>query len=123
MDSAERKGLPLRRLLFSADRFKDAAIRLGSRDAKTPFSRVSASLCSHGATSVGPCADGTNCLRPGACVRRSFSMWLFCWPSFLHGASNCSTLNAGDKSAFRRILRGVPVALSRGRMKEIPQSP
>src|SRR5262245_1525410 len=46
MDSAERKGLPLRRLLFSADRFKDAAIRLGSRDVKTPFSRVSASLCS-----------------------------------------------------------------------------
>src|SRR5215468_6673148 len=46
MDRAERKGLPLRRLLFSADRFKDAAIRLGSRDAKTPFSRVSASLCS-----------------------------------------------------------------------------
>src|SRR5436305_15272869 len=46
MESADRKGLPLRRLLFSADRFKDAAIRLGSRDVKTPFSRVSASLCS-----------------------------------------------------------------------------
>src|SRR5215510_10659729 len=46
IDSAERKGLPLRRLIFSADRFKDAAIRLGSRDVKTPFSRVSASLCS-----------------------------------------------------------------------------
>src|SRR5260370_38764009 len=46
MESAERKGRPLRRLLLSADRFKDAAIRLGSRDVKTPFSRVSASLCS-----------------------------------------------------------------------------
>src|SRR5919201_4579479 len=46
MDSAERNALVLRRLLFSADRFRDAAIRLGSRDVKTPFSRVSASLCS-----------------------------------------------------------------------------
>jgi len=46
MDRAERNGLVLRRLLFSADRFKEAAIRLGSRDVKTPFSRVSASLCS-----------------------------------------------------------------------------
>src|SRR5215510_7229540 len=46
MDSAERNALVLRRRLFSADRFKDAAIRLGSRDVKTPLSRVSASLCS-----------------------------------------------------------------------------
>src|SRR5262249_53699221 len=46
MESAERKGLLFRRLLLSADRFKDAAIRLGSRDVKTPLSRVSASLCS-----------------------------------------------------------------------------
>src|SRR5215831_2631912 len=46
MESAERKGLLFRRLLLSADRFKDAAIRLGSRELKTPFSRVSASLCS-----------------------------------------------------------------------------
>lgn len=46
MESAERKGLPFRRLLLSADRFKDAAIRLGSRDVKTPLLRVSASLCS-----------------------------------------------------------------------------
>jgi hypothetical protein len=46
MESAERNGLALRRLLFSAERFKDAAIRLGSRDVNTPFSRVSASLCS-----------------------------------------------------------------------------
>src|SRR4029450_2622165 len=46
MESAERKGLALRRLLLSADRFKEAAIRLGSRDVKTPLSRVGASLCS-----------------------------------------------------------------------------
>src|SRR5262245_23271469 len=46
MDSAERKGLALRRLLLSAERFKEAAIRLGSRNVKTPLSRVSASLCS-----------------------------------------------------------------------------
>src|SRR5262249_56102393 len=46
MESAERKGLLFRRLLLSADRFKDAAIRLGSRELKTPLSRVSASLCS-----------------------------------------------------------------------------
>src|SRR5215469_18642247 len=46
MESAERKGLLFRRELLSADRFKDAAIRLGSRDVKTPFLRVSASLCS-----------------------------------------------------------------------------
>src|SRR5499427_3622076 len=46
MESAERKGLLFRRELLSADRFKDAAIRLGSRDVKTPLSRFSASLCS-----------------------------------------------------------------------------
>src|SRR5215831_18503844 len=46
MESAERKGLLFRRELRSADRFKDAAIRLGSREANTPLSRVSASLCS-----------------------------------------------------------------------------
>src|SRR6516162_11875115 len=46
MESAERKGLLFRRELLSADRFKDAAIRLGSRDVKTPLSSVSASLCS-----------------------------------------------------------------------------
>src|SRR5262249_19235775 len=45
MDSAERNALVLRRRLFSADRFKDAAIRLGSRDVKTPLSGVSESLC------------------------------------------------------------------------------
>src|SRR6185369_8394216 len=43
---AERNGAALRRLLRSADRFKDAAMRLGSRDANTPWSRVNASLCS-----------------------------------------------------------------------------
>jgi hypothetical protein len=36
----------LRRLLRSADRFNDAAMRLGSRNVNTPWSRVSASLCS-----------------------------------------------------------------------------
>src|SRR6516162_2525766 len=46
MESAERKGLLFRRELLSADRFKDAAIRLGSRDVKTPLSRLNASLCS-----------------------------------------------------------------------------
>src|SRR5215469_12528661 len=46
MESAERKGLLFRRALLSADRFNDAAIRLGSRDVKTPLSRLSASLCS-----------------------------------------------------------------------------
>src|SRR5216684_3426346 len=46
MERAERNGAALRRLLRSADRFSDAAIRLGSRDVKTPSSRVSASLCS-----------------------------------------------------------------------------
>src|SRR5215813_10733941 len=46
MDMAERNGADLRRRLRSADRFKDAAMRLGSRDANTPLSSVSASLCS-----------------------------------------------------------------------------
>src|SRR5258708_30739392 len=46
MESAERNGLLFRRELLSADRFKDTAIRLGSRDVKTPLSRLSASLCS-----------------------------------------------------------------------------
>src|ERR1700756_4692562 len=45
MESAERNGLLFRRELLSADRFKDAAIRSGSRNVKTPLSRLSASLC------------------------------------------------------------------------------
>jgi hypothetical protein len=44
MESAERNGSDLRRRLRSADRFNDAAIRLGSFEVKTPRSRVSASL-------------------------------------------------------------------------------
>jgi hypothetical protein len=36
----------LRRLLLSADRFNEDAIRFGSRNVKTPLSRVNASLCS-----------------------------------------------------------------------------
>src|SRR5262245_9921643 len=46
MESAERNGLLFRRELLSADRFKDAAIRSGSRNVKTPLARLSASLCS-----------------------------------------------------------------------------
>ena len=46
MESAERNGSDLRRLLRSAERFNEAAIRLGSFDVKTPPSSVSASLCS-----------------------------------------------------------------------------
>src|SRR5262245_16348792 len=46
MESAERKGSALRRLLRSADRFSEAAIALGSRLVNTPSSSVSASLCS-----------------------------------------------------------------------------
>src|SRR3979490_2646446 len=46
MESAERNGSALRRLLRSAERFNEAAIRLGSLEVKTPPSRVSASLCS-----------------------------------------------------------------------------
>src|SRR2546423_5354945 len=46
MESAERNESALRRRLFSADRFNDAAIRLGFFEVKTPRSSVSASLCS-----------------------------------------------------------------------------
>jgi hypothetical protein len=46
MDIAERYGSDLRRLLLTADRLSDAAIRLGFCWLKTPFSSVSASLCS-----------------------------------------------------------------------------
>src|SRR6185436_6222072 len=46
MESAERNGSDLRRLLRSAERFNEAAIRLGSFEVKTPPSSVSASLCS-----------------------------------------------------------------------------
>ena len=44
MDMADRKGSALRRLLFSADRLRERAIRLGSDNVKTPRSRSSASL-------------------------------------------------------------------------------
>jgi hypothetical protein len=43
---AERNGSDLRRLLASAERFKDAAISFGSSSANTPFLRVSARECS-----------------------------------------------------------------------------
>ena len=46
MESAERNGSALRRRLFSADLFNEAAMRLGSRNVNTPVSRVKASLCS-----------------------------------------------------------------------------
>src|SRR5882757_10144242 len=46
MESAERNGSDLRRVLCSADDFNDAAIRFGSCCVNTPFLRVSASLCS-----------------------------------------------------------------------------
>jgi hypothetical protein len=46
MESAERNGSAWRRLLRSAERFNEAAIRLGSLEVNTPPSRVSASLCS-----------------------------------------------------------------------------
>ena len=46
MESAERNGSELRRLLRSAERFNEAAIRLGSFEVKTPPLSVSASLCS-----------------------------------------------------------------------------
>ena len=44
MDIAERNGSALRRRLWSADLFNDAAIARGERRVKTPVSRSSASL-------------------------------------------------------------------------------
>src|SRR4029079_15035414 len=46
MERAERNGSDLRRLLRCAERFNEAAMRLGSLKVKTPGSSVSASLCS-----------------------------------------------------------------------------
>jgi hypothetical protein len=46
IDSAERYGLVLRRLLRSAERLSDAAICFGSRKVNTPPLRSSASLVS-----------------------------------------------------------------------------
>src|SRR6266542_6695009 len=46
MDIAERYGLLLRRLLCSAERFSERAMRRGSSWANTPFSRSSALLVS-----------------------------------------------------------------------------
>src|SRR5690242_11373591 len=42
---ADWYGVPLRRLLRSAERFRDKAIRCGSLDLKTDFSRSRALLC------------------------------------------------------------------------------
>jgi hypothetical protein len=44
MDMAERNGSALRRRLWSADLFNDAAMARGERRVKTPVSRSSASL-------------------------------------------------------------------------------
>src|SRR5260363_5824 len=45
IDIAACKGVPLRRWLVSAERFREAAIVVGSRDLKIPGSRSSAWLC------------------------------------------------------------------------------
>src|SRR5215471_19175310 len=99
MESAERNGLLFRRLLLSADRFNDAAIRLGSRNVKTPLSRVSASLCSV------TCCDQS---RPVPAARRD------------------EPLRRGLRrlrpalSLFRGSLRRPPAALSRRETDEVP---
>lgn len=45
IDMADCKGVPLRRALASAERFKDDAIRFGSLQVKTPGAKSSALLC------------------------------------------------------------------------------
>src|SRR6516165_6984494 len=115
MESAERKGLLFRRLLLSADRFKDAAIRLGSRELKTPLSRVSASLCSVTCRDqrrpfrAAPLRRAPWRLRPA--LRRDAVVFLAITPPHAHEPS--LRLNAPVQAMFRYGLRRPPAALSR----------
>src|SRR5215470_11474498 len=119
MESAERKGLLFRRELLSADRFKDAAIRLGSRDVKTPLSRLSASLCSV------TCCDQRRPFRavpaPGRlrlALRRDAAVFLAIAPP--HANQPSLRLNAPAQTMFRGDLRRPPAALSRKTMAPRP---
>src|SRR5262249_23797141 len=122
MESAERKGLLFRRLLLSADRFKDAAIRFGSRELKTPLSRVRASLCSV------TCRDQRRPFR-GAPLRRA--PWRLRLALPLDAAVSLaiapprrmclsSRLNASALPLSRGSLPRPPAALSRREMHEVP---
>src|SRR5262249_57732500 len=129
MESAERKGLLFRRVLLSADRFNDAAIRLGSRDVNTPLSRVSASLCSV------TCRDQR---RPVRAARRDEPLCRPPWrlrPALLLDAAvffaiapprrkrSSLRLNAPAQAMFRGGLRRPPAALSRRAVDEVPGNP
>src|SRR5262245_3158000 len=122
MESAERKGLLFRRLLLSADRFKDAAIRLGSRDVKTPLSRVSASLCSV------TCRDQRRPFRAAPLRRAPWRLrpaLLLDAAVFLAIAPPRANhyplrLNAAAHSLFRGSLHRPPAALSRREIHEAP---
>ena len=112
MESAERKGLLFRRELLSADRFKDAAIRLGSRDVKTPLSRLSASLCSvtcRDQRRPFRAAPAPWRLRPA--LRRDAVVFLAIAPP--HANEPSLRLNALVQVMFRGGLRRPPAALSR----------
>jgi len=126
MESAERNGLLFRRLLLSADRFNDAAIRLGSRNVKTPLSRVSASLCSvtccdqsrpvSAARRDEPLRRGLRRLRPALLLE--VAVFLTIAPPRRKRLS--SRLNAPALSLFRGSLRRPPAALSRRETDEVP---
>ncbi len=67
IDIADWKGPAFRRVLASADRFSERAIRRGSSDVNTPGSRSSASLRS--ATCRDHVRDRTLCVTVSATVR------------------------------------------------------
>src|SRR5436190_9760474 len=96
MERAERNGSALRRLLLTAERFSDAAIRLGSRRVKTPLSSVSTSL-----RSVTLCDQRRPallaCLRLGAALRFACDMLL---SDFVIAERGCRILTAEAKEAF-----------------------
>jgi hypothetical protein len=117
MESAERKGLLFRRELLSADRFKDAAIRSGSRNVKTPFieaQRIAVFGHMSRPTPTFPRRPGAVALAPGASPRCS------CFPC--HRATTCKwlslRLNASAQAMFRADLRRPPAAQVRRRFPE-----
>src|SRR3954454_14247679 len=97
MERAERNGSALRRFLLAAERFSEAAMRLGSRRVKTPLSSVSSSL-----RSVTLCDQRRPALLARLCLGAAllFACDMLLFSDFVIAERGCRILTAEAKEAF-----------------------